>query len=186
MTYLTNGRCRLNRDLRFERCKMAIVRYDVGGCCVFKRQRVRGGFPSSVSPYPEEGPIQSTRKGLHVGVSDALSKSTSDPFGQEHLVTNTKGGGHRKKSSLTISLDPWVKPCKNIGKIALIPLGKPKPGRFEPGTPTCCRICRVEKTRASISSFFRCLVNSFKAVQAALTTSESLSSKEISSARMIS
>lgn len=72
---------------------MAIVRYDVGGCCVFKTRRVRGRFPSCVSPYPEEGSIQSRRKGLHVGVSDALSKSTSDPFGQEHLATNTKGGG---------------------------------------------------------------------------------------------
>ena len=57
-----------------------------------------------VSPYPEEGSIQSRRKGLHVGVSDALSKSTSDPFGQEHLATNTKGGGggtQKKKKMIT-------------------------------------------------------------------------------------
>jgi hypothetical protein len=46
-----------------------------------------------VSPYPEEGPIQPRRKGLHVGVSDALSTSTSDAFGQEHLATNTKEEG---------------------------------------------------------------------------------------------
>jgi hypothetical protein len=77
-----------------------------------------------------------------------------------------------------------MRPCKKIGKMALIPFGREKPGRPCPATPTWLRVVLVEITSDSISSFLSCEVSALSAVQAALTTSLSLSSKEMRKARI--